>query len=142
MSAIPDINIGLYLDLEIDGVVVTDIQAITGGTTTANIVEVKHYNEPEARKLVAGKSIDAYEIVCSYVPASASYKALALLAKSNKKVVCELTLKGGADTASGSQVLTFNGIVSSKSISTEVEAVRTVTYTLAVDGGITETDGV
>jgi len=142
MAGTPDINIGLYTELEIDGVAVTEIQSITGGTITANIVEYQHYNEPEKRKLVAGKTVDPYEIVCSYVPASASYKALALLAKSNKKVVCELTLKGGADTASGSQVLTFNGIVSSKSISTEIEAVRTVTYTLVVDGGITETDGV
>lgn len=142
MSAIPDINIGLYIDLEIDGVVVTDIQGITGGTITANVVEIQHYNEPEKRKLVAGKNVDPYEIVCSYVPASASYKALALLAKNGKKVVCELTLKGGADTASGSQVLTFNGFISTKSISTEIEAVRTVTYTLIVDGGITETDGV
>ena len=54
-------------------------------------VEAKHHNEEMVCKLVAGKSGDPREIVCSYVPYLLHTKLLALFSqKSNKKVVCEL----------------------------------------------------
>lgn len=142
MAGISDINVSNWLTLTVDGVEVTDVQTISGGGSNANIIEIRHYNEEFAKKLVGSKSVDPFEVTCSYVPSTASYKALALLAKSNEAVECKLTLKGGASAAQGSQDLKFTGIISSKSISTEYDAGRTVTYSIAVSGGITETDGV
>ncbi|MGY6036645.1 hypothetical protein [Aeromonas sp. AE23HZ002T15] len=142
MAGISKINVGNYLTLMVDAVEVTSIISITGGGSTANIIDVLMYNEGYAKKLVGSKSVDAFEVTCSYVPSEASYKALAVLAESNETVEVKLTLKGGTATAEGSNVLTFSGIVASKSVTTEFDANRTAVWTIAVSGGISEADGV
>ncbi|MCR3907554.1 hypothetical protein ACEUAG_11560 [Aeromonas hydrophila] len=142
MAGISDINISNYLSLLIDSVECTDIQSITGGASQANIIDVLQYNQEYAKKLVGSKSTDPFEITCSYVPSTASYKALDTLSKNNKAVEVKLTLKAGPGTTGvNSQVLTFTGIIASKSVTTEFDTARTVVYTLVVSGGITEAAG-
>lgn len=143
MPGITDINVANYLTLTIDSVDCTDIESISGGASQANIIDVLQYNQEYAKKLVGSKSTDPFQITCSYIPSTPSYKALDTLSKNSKEVVVKLTLKSGAGTTGvGTQVLTFNGIVASKSISTEFDTARTVVYSLVVSGGITEAAGV
>lgn len=142
MPGLTEISVSTWMTVTIDAVDCTDMVSLTGGTTNANIIEVLHYNQEYAKKLVGSKSTDPFELVCSYVPSTASYKSLDTLSKNNKAVEVKITLKSGAGTTGvSSQILTFTGIIASKSISTENNVSRAVTYSIVVSGGITEAAG-
>ncbi|MCR6739102.1 MULTISPECIES: hypothetical protein [Aeromonas] len=142
MPGLTDISVANWMTVTIDAVDCTDMVSLTGGATNANIIEVLQYNQDFAKKLVGSKSTDPFELVCSYVPSTASYKALDTLSKNNKAVEVKITLKSGAGTTGvTSQILTFTGIIASKTIGSEYDTARTVTYSIAVSGGITEAAG-
>jgi len=142
MPGLSELSVANWMTVTIDAVDCTDMVSLTGGATNANIIEVLQYNQEYAKKLVGSKSTDPFELVCSYVPSTASYKALDTLAKNNKAVEVKITLKSGAGTTGvTSQILTFTGIIASKTISSEFDTARTVTYSIAVSGGITEAAG-
>ncbi|HAT6345313.1 TPA: hypothetical protein JAJ28_003079 [Aeromonas hydrophila] len=139
---ISDICVSNYTELTVDGVQVTSVQNISGGASQANIIDVFNYGMEYARKLVGSKSTDPFEVTCSYNPSEASYKSLAILAKSNKPVEMTITINGGADASQGSQELKFTGIVASKSVTMEFDTAVGVVYSIVVSGAITETAGV
>ncbi|HHW4399882.1 TPA: hypothetical protein ACUNCG_000422 [Aeromonas hydrophila] len=142
MAGITDICVSNYIELEVDGVKVTSVSNISGGASQANIIDVLNYGSEYARKLVGSKSTDPFEVTCSYNPSEASYKSLAILAKSNKPVEVSITINGGADAAAGSQVLTFTGIVASKSVNMEFDTAVSIVYQIIVSGSITESASV
>lgn len=137
MAGMTDANVSNYLEVKIGETVITDIESITGFGQNANIIEFFNYNNKYSRKLIGSASVDPMEMVCTYVPESASFKALEKARADETKSEIVITLFDGPTKTNGN-TLTFNGYVASKSISTEFDTQRTVSYTIAVDGGVTE----
>lgn len=132
-----DANVSNYLQVKIGTVEITDIESLTGFAQNANIIEFFNYNNKYSRKLVGSASVDPMEMVCTYLPESAAYKAMEKARAEETRSAITITLFENATKKTGN-TLTFTGIVGSKSISTEFDTQRTVTYSVAVDGGITE----
>lgn len=142
MAGISKITPANYLTLKVDDTVLNHVNQVSGGGVNANVIDVLEYNTQYAQKLVGSRSVDAFEVVCGYVPESADYKAMQALIASAETVECVLTIKSGPAVGAESNTITFQGIVTSKSISTEFDAQATVTYTIAVSGGLVEAAGV
>lgn len=142
MAGISKITTANFLTLKVDDTVLNHTKSISGGAVNANIIDVLEYNNQYAQKLVGSRSVDAFEVVCGYVPESADYKAMQALISSGETVECVLTIKAGPAVGAESNTITFQGIVASKSISTEFDAQSLVTYTIAVSGGLVEAAGV
>lgn len=132
-----DANVSNYLQVKIGTVEITDIESLTGFAQNANIIEFFNYNNKYSRKLVGSASVDPMEMVCTYLPESAAYKAMEKARAEETRSAITITLFENATKKTGN-TLTFTGIVGSKSILTEFDTQRTVTYSVAVDGGITE----
>ncbi|MGU5689086.1 hypothetical protein [Aeromonas caviae] len=137
MAGMADANVSNYLEVKIGETVITDIESITGFGQNANIIEFFNYNNKYSRKLIGSASVDPMEMVCTYIPESASYKALESARANETKSEIVITLFDSPTKTNGN-TLTFNGYVASKSVSTEFDTQRTVSYTIAVDGGVTE----
>ncbi|EQB2600688.1 hypothetical protein ACYHQE_004374 [Aeromonas salmonicida] len=137
MAGMVDANVSNYLQVKIGTVEITDIESLTGFAQNANIIEFFNYNNKYSRKLVGSASVDPMEMVCTYLPESAAYKAMEKARAEETRSAITITLFENATKKTGN-TLTFTGIVGSKSISTEFDTQRTVTYSVAVDGGITE----
>lgn len=71
MAGISKITPANYLTLKVDDVVLNHVNSISGGAVNANLIEVIEYNTQYAQKLVGSRSVDAFEVVCGYVPESA-----------------------------------------------------------------------
>lgn len=137
MAGMADANVSNYLEVKIGETVIADIESITGFGQNANIIEFFNYNNKYSRKLIGSASVDPMEMVCTYIPESASYKALESARANETKSEIVITLFDSPTKTNGN-TLTFNGYVASKSVSTEFDTQRTVSYTIAVDGGVTE----
>ena len=139
MAGLSDISISNFMKVEMKNgsafVEITDLESWSGFQEDTSIVEVKQYNAKFARKLAASGTVNAVEMTCSFIPESASYKALATARASEARTEFKVTYFNGADKKEASS-RTFMGIVSSYSEATEFDAQRTCSYTIAVDGAL------
>lgn len=135
MSGLSDLSIANYMTFKVNNVEITDIEAFSGLGEETSIVEVKTFNTKMARKLVAGGTVAAAEMTCSFIPESPSFKALTAARVSETPQTCELTYWSNAAKTEGTK-RTFQGIVTSESIAGELDTQRTVTYSIAVDGAL------
>ncbi|WP_429142515.1 hypothetical protein [Aeromonas veronii] len=146
MAGLSDITVSNFMKVEMKNdstfVEITDIESWSGFQEDTSIIEVKQFNAKYARKLAASGTVNAVELTCSFIPASASYKALADARTKEDAREFRVTYFNGADKAESSS-RTFKGIVASYSEATEFDAQRTCSYTIAVDGELGELkDGV
>ncbi|MGL4843817.1 MAG: hypothetical protein ACRC2Y_04255 [Aeromonas veronii] len=139
MAGLSDISISNFMKVEMKNgstfVEITDLESWSGFQEDTSIVEVKQFNSKFARKLAASGTVNAVELTCSFVPESASFKALAdARAKEDRREFRVTYFDGAGKAASNSRE--FTGIVASYSESTEFDAQRTCAYTIAIDGGL------
>lgn len=135
MAGLSDLSIANYMTFTVNNVEITDIEAFSGLGEETSIVEVKTYNTKMARKLVAGGTVAAAEMTCSFIPETPSFKALTVARIAETPQVCEITYWNNSSKTTGSK-RTFNGIVTSESITGEIDTQRQVTYSIAVDGAL------
>jgi hypothetical protein len=145
MAGLSDISISNFMKVEMKTgatfAEITDIESWSGFQEDTSIVEVKQFNTKFALKLAASGTVNAVEMTCSFIPSSASFKALAEARAKEDAREFRVTYYNGADKAQSSS-RTFKGIVASYSESTEYDAQRTCAYTIAVSGALGDlTDG-
>lgn len=137
MAGLSDITVSNYMKFEIAKTEVTDIESFGGITEESSIVEVKQYNLKFARKLSGSSSVGAIELTCSFNPNSAGYKALAEARSTDTLSDFTITYYNNAAKTEASS-RTFKGLVTSYGESSEYDAQRTCTWTIAVDGAMGE----
>ncbi|NEX74798.1 hypothetical protein [Aeromonas rivipollensis] len=137
MAGMSDASVANYLEVKVNTTIIADIETVTGFAQNANIIEFFNYGNKFSRKLVGSSSVDPLELTCTYVPESASYKALEKLRADGVRAEVVITMFENPTKLNGN-TLTMTAVVGSKSISTEFDTQRTVAWTLAIDGGVTE----
>ena len=138
MPGLANATAGNYLTMKIGTTEITEIESLTGGTATSNIIEFFNYNSRYSRKVIGSASTDAFELTLTYNPSNTGYIALVKAFEDSKAVAFTILLKDGPTGTGGTQ-LAFSGYVGSKGVSTEFDTQRTCSFTITVDGGITET---
>ncbi|MBL0525216.1 hypothetical protein JD490_09870 [Aeromonas dhakensis] len=133
MAGLSDASVSNYMTFKLDETVITDIESLTGGGINTNIIEFFNYNSEFSRKLVGSSSVDAYEMTCTYIPESASYKALEAARAGKKRHQFTVIYHDAPGETGGTQVK-FTAFIGSKVLSTEFDTQKTVAWTLAVDG--------
>ena len=142
MAGLTEASIANYLTFKMGTVDLTkELESISGGGMTSTIVEWHNFNKRYSNKAVGSASVEAYECTFTYNPADAGYIALSEALEDSIKSTFTITLHSGPGKTDGT-ILTFKGLVSSKSIATEYDTQRTVTFSIVVDGGVTESETV
>ena len=144
MAGLLDISLGNYTkvgyfdttEMELD-----NIQSIGSLSDEATVVDVQEFNTQYLRKLVGSKNAGPIEIVCNYDDADVGQLFLNSLYTSNETNAMSLyftdqSMETTFPPTAGTK-LTFNGIVASRSFSSEFDSVRTVTYSIVIADGVT-----
>ncbi|MGY3913617.1 hypothetical protein ACW5XW_24190 [Aeromonas piscicola] len=137
--ALTDATVANYMTVKMDTVEITDIEQTSGGGINTNIIEFFNFNKRFSRKMTGSSSVDAYELVCTFIPGSPSYKALKAAADDQAKHEFTIIYHDGPKKTGGYQVK-FSAFIGSKSISSEFDTQRTVSYQITVDGEPVESD--
>lgn len=139
MANLMDINVANYMKVMMDTTELESIEGFSGLSEETSIIEVKQFNLKQSRKLVGSGSVAAVTLTCSYVPGGLDYIALEEARSTEARNSFVITLYDNAAKLNGA-VHTFTGIVTSKALSSEYDTQRTVTWTIAVDGAVVETE--
>lgn len=137
--SISDIQVSNYVKVLIDGSELEEVQSVGEITDEATIIDVPSYGSQYLRKVVGSKNAGSLEIVVNIIPdatAAPIQQALRDAYASGVSVAVQVQMLNEAGDA-GDEV-TFNGLVSSASITNEFDSVRTQTFNIAIDGAVSE----
>lgn len=140
MSGLTDISVSNYMEFKKGDVIIGNLESFSGLSEEMNIIEVKQYNRKFPRKLQGSGSGATVEITCSLNPSDEGYQAL--MASRGTGNENEYTVIYYADAAKVDSVSrSFHGVIVGYSESSEFDAQRTCTWTIAIDGEITYDNG-
>lgn len=116
---------------------VEEIQSVGELTDEATIVDVPAYGSSYMKKLVGSKSAGPMEIVCSLVPDS----TVAPVQQSLRDAYTDgtemfFTVQMLNATSDAGDEVSFKGFVTSATVSNDFDAVRTQTFSIAVNGAL------
>ncbi|QJT27570.1 hypothetical protein E4185_16860 [Aeromonas media] len=131
MAGLSEASSSNYMTFKMGEVVITDIESFTGGGITTNIIEFFNYNKEFSRKLVGSSSVDPYEMTCTYIPESASYKALEV-ARAGKQIQQFTVIYHDGPGETGGTQVKFSAYIGTKATSSEFDTQKTVSWSLAV----------
>lgn len=137
--ALSEVSVGNYCTVMIGSTEVGEIESLGGISQDTTIVQFNQYNKKYSRALVGSSSTAPIEITCTYLPSDAGQTALEEARKSEAREEFSITYHTSAGATAGKE-FTFWGYVASRNISSEYDAQRTVTYSIAIDGDIAEAD--
>jgi hypothetical protein len=139
MAGLTDISLANFTKIFVTDTVdydteITNVQSISEVSDEASVIDVPEYGVKYQRKLVGSATAGSVEVVVNLNPSDASFQLLEqYYTNSTRTKVKYLMLDGGGVNGN---FVTFDALVSSKSLSSEFDAVRTVTFTLVIDGAI------
>lgn len=137
--ALSEISVGNYVTMMIDSSDIGEIESIGGINQETTIVSFSQFNKKYNRALLGSATTAPIEVVCTYLPSDSGQAALEAARKSEARSEFVITYHQSAGSTAGKS-FTFFGYVASRNISSEFDAQRTVTYSIAIDGDITEAD--
>lgn len=135
MAGLQDISVGTYTGFKIGNVEIGGVEGFGGFSEETSIIEVKQYGARFARKLAGSSTVAPIELTCSFNPTDAGYVALAAARANDTRSEFTVTYYNNASKTAGAK-RTFNGIVTAYAESSENDAARTCTWTIAVDGAL------
>jgi len=149
MAGLSDITIGnftklYYLDIDnADAETeITNVQSITHPTDEANVIDVQQYGQQYNRKLRGSSTTGNCEVVVNFNPADSSHQYLLAEYKSGRRNSFKLEVNGDIAGTSSSYI-EFAGQVVSKTSAGEFDGVTTITFSISVDGALSDwTDAV
>ena len=144
MASLSDIALGNFTKIKITPAggsefELADVQSIGDVGDEATIVDVPEFNRKYLRKLVGSANAGPMEVVCNLVPdlgqTESSFEQMedAYTNGTRCAVVVELLED---DAGTNGDKFSFNALVASKTLSTGFDTVRTVTWSLAIDGAV------
>lgn len=141
MAGLIDITLGNFTKFYITettdfDTLVTNVQSVGELSDESTIVDVAEYNVKYMRKLVGSASAGPIELVVNFDPSDASYVLLESFYKAGTRFAAKLEMLT-SDESAGS-FITFNALCASKSFSNEFDGVRTVTFSIVIDGAISD----
>lgn len=139
MAHLDSISIGNYTNLHYVGAIavwykVTEVQSISAPTDEATLVGVQEYNVEYQRNLVGSKSVGTIDLVLNFNPQNSSHKTLIERYKTGTRHNYILEYTNADNSLSTYQE--FNGIIASKSLSSDFNQVRSLTLRIAVSDGL------
>lgn len=144
MAGLDDITLGNYTKIYYEDrdnadaeTEVTEVQSISQPSDESNIVDVAQYGQKYQRKLVGSSSVGAAEIVVNFNPANLTHQYLLGEYKSSRKNTFRIEVNSDAAGSKASSY-TFDGYVSSKNASGDFDGVTTLTFSIAVDGALSD----
>ena len=114
-----------------------EVQSVGEITDEATVVDIPSYGSQYLKKVVGSKNAGPVEIVVNLNPDSITAPQQKLLRdayKNDTKIYFTIQMLNSAGDA-GDEI-TFEGFVASASISNEFDAVRTQTFSVAIDGAV------
>lgn len=143
MAGLTDISLGNFTKFHITteggtdyDLPVANLQAVGDLGDEATIVDVSEYGVKYLRKLVGSASAGPVDLTVNFDPSDTSFTRLEALYKSGLPVACKLEMLDSSET-NGSFV-TFTGLVASKSFGNEFDGVRSVVFSIAIDGAVSD----
>lgn len=137
--ALADVTVGNYTTVKIGTVEIGEIESIGAINQESTIVQWNQYGAKYSRALVGSATTAPIEITCTYKPDDAGQEALETARKSEAREEFVVTYHTSAGSTAGKS-FTFHGYVASRTINSEYDAQRTITYSIAIDGDIVEAD--
>lgn len=141
MPGLSDISVGNFTTIEYSPVAantyteVENVQQIGNIPDEKNIIDVPQYNVTYMRKLTGSANAGPVEVVCNMHVGDATFAALEAAYKNNTKFDWKITYRD-AEGGSTEETILFTGQIASKSLSSEFDAVRTVTWAVTIDGAV------
>lgn len=138
MAGLNDISLANFTKVKITDAIdydteITNIQSIGESSDEATVVDVPQYGVKYLRKLVGSANAAPIEIGVSLDPSEASFQLLEDYYTNGTKTKVKVELLDGSGNG---HFFTFEAYVASKSLSNEFDAVRTVSFSLAIDGAV------
>jgi hypothetical protein len=138
MAHLNDISVGSFTKLFYKDtstfLEVTDVQSIGAPSDEATVITVPEYGVQYQRSIVGSKTAGAVELILNWNPSNASHVALNDLYDSSARSEFYIEYTNGAGTESTFR--SFAGYVSSTSLGSEFDAVRSQTVSITVDGAL------
>ena len=140
MAGLDDISVANYTKLYYGAagseVEVTHVQSVGELTDEKTIIDVQEYGVQYLRKLVGTASAGPLEVIVNLDPSDTSHQYLLNSYKlgTQEDITLELTNAAGDK---GDRV-TFKGFVGSKSIGNDFDSARTVSFSIAIDGALSD----
>lgn len=141
MAGLTDISLGNFTKIHITDALdydteITNVQGIGELSDESTIVDVAQYGVKYMRKLVGSATAGPIEVVVNLDPSDASYVLLEEYYTEGTKTKAKLEMLDGSQ--SKGHYVTFDCLVASKSFSNEFDGVRTVTFSLVIDGAVSD----
>lgn len=140
MAGLDDISVAnytkLYYGLSGSEVEITHVQSVGELTDEKTIIDVQEYGVQYLRKLVGTASAGPLEVIVNLDPSDATHQYMLNSYKLGTQESFTLELTNAAGDK-GDRV-TFKGFVGSKSIGNDFDSARTVSFSIAVDGALSD----
>ena len=141
MAGLTDLTLGNFTKVFITDAVdydteITNLQNVGELTDESTIVDIAEYGVKYMRKLVGSATAGPIELVVNLNPDDASYQLLEQLYTDSARTKVKLEMLDGKGL-NGHHV-TFSGLIASKSFSNGFDEVRTVTFSLVIDGAVSD----
>lgn len=141
MAGLADISLANFTKMTISGsedmgraTNIENIQSIGELTDESNIIDVPEYNVKYMRKLVGSASAGPIDVTCNLHAGDGSYKKMEAAYTTGAPLKVELIM---TDLSGENGVkVSFNAFIASKSFGNEFDNTRTVTWSFAVDGEV------
>lgn len=143
MAGLDDISVGNFTELHYsldNGTTynpVENVQSLGAIPDEKNIIDVPEYNVNYMRKLTGSANAGPVEVTTNLHVGDASFNVLQAAYKDNTRIDWKIIYKD-QEGGTKSEEITFKGQVASKSIGSEFDSVRTVTWSITIDGGVSD----
>ncbi|HCG5955132.1 hypothetical protein HJ059_18650 [Vibrio parahaemolyticus] len=113
---------------------ITEVQSIGSPTDEATVIQVPQYGVQYQRSIVGSKTAGSIELVLNWNPSNPTHQAMVDKYATSERVdfYIEYTTPAGTESTFRS----FSGFVSSNSLGSEFDTVRTMTVSITIDGAL------